>query len=96
MYFEWDESKNQKNKAKHQVSFESAREVFDDPLHLAMLDERFSYVEERWITIGKTARQKILVVANLYFDEDGEEVIRIISARKATGHEVKQYETIGR
>ena len=96
MRFEWDEYKNQSNIRKHNVSFEEAREVFDDPLHLAILDKRFSYFEERWITLGQTAKQKLLVVANLYFDENGEEIIRIISAREATIHEQRQYETVGR
>lgn len=45
-----------------------------------------------WITIGNTVNQKLLVVANLFFTDEGEEVIRIISARKATVLERKQYE----
>ena len=96
MRFEWDIKKNQSNIGKHGISFEEAREVFDDPLHLAVMDERFSYFEERWITIGLTGQRKLLVVANLYFDENYEEVIRIISAREATVHEQRQYETVGR
>ena len=96
MRFEWDNSKNKENIKKHNVSFNDAKEVFDDPLHIAILDERFSYFEERWITLGETNKQKLLVVANLYFDDNDEEVIRIISAREATKHEQRQYETIGR
>ncbi|GLR63403.1 BrnT family toxin [Marinospirillum insulare] len=92
MKFEWDEQKNKKNIEKHHVSFKQAVEVFNDPLHLAMLDYRYSYFEERWITLGNTMNQKLLVVANLYFTDKGEEVIRIISARKATALERKQYE----
>ncbi|WP_027849265.1 BrnT family toxin [Marinospirillum minutulum] len=92
MRFEWDEQKNKINIEKHGVSFKQAVEVFDDPLHLALLDYRYSYFEERWITIGNTVNQKLLVVANLFFTEEGEEVIRIISARKATVLERKQYE----
>ena len=79
---------------KHNVSFEDARDVFNDPLHISTLDERFSYFEERWITIGQTTSKKLIVAANLFFAEDGEEVIRIISAREATVHERKQYETL--
>ena len=94
MHFEWDERKNQLNIRKHGISFEEARNVFDDPLHISTLDERFSYFEERWITIGLTAAMRLVVAANLYFNEDGEEVIRIISAREATLHERKQYETL--
>ncbi|MBW2334883.1 MAG: BrnT family toxin [Deltaproteobacteria bacterium] len=62
------------------------------PLHLSKLDKGFSYFEERWITVGSTSQSEIVVVANLFFDSDGEEVIRIISARLATSRERKQYE----
>ncbi len=92
MKFEWNEEKNRLNQKKHQVSFEEAKEVFNDPLQISKLDYRFSYFEERWITIGSTKEQKILVVANLFFDENGEEIIRIISARKANSKERKFYE----
>jgi len=92
MRFEWDERKNERNARKHGVSFEEARTVFDDPLHLSLLDHRFSYFEERWITIGLTGEKGIVVAAHLYFDEEDEEVVRIISARRATRQEVAQYE----
>ncbi len=96
MRFEWDEKKNRTNQIKHGIAFEEAQEVFNDPLHIAILDERFSYLEERWVTIGNTKNNKLLVVANLYFDDLGEEVIRIISAREATKNERNSYETYGR
>jgi len=92
MKFEWDENKNRLNQRKHNLSFEEAREVFNDPLHLSKLDHRFSYCEERWITIGATQKGHILVVANLFFSDEGEEVVRIISAREANLQEVKYYE----
>ena len=92
MRFEWDERKNERNTRKHGVSFEEARTVFDDPLHLSLLDYRFSYFEERWITIGMTGEKGIVVAAHLYFDEEDEEVVRIISARRATRQEVTHYE----
>jgi uncharacterized protein len=92
MRFEWDEKKNQRNTRKHGVSFEEACAVFDDPLHLSLLDHRFTYFEERWVTIGMTGEKGIVVAAHLYFDEDDEEVVRIISARTATKQEVAQYE----
>ena len=79
---------------KHGVSFEEAREVFEDPLHLSILDERYTYFEERWITIGQTGSLRLLVVANLFFDQEGNEVVRIISAREATKNERNQYEEI--
>jgi uncharacterized DUF497 family protein len=60
MIFEWDQQKDIINQGKYGVSFGEAREVFDDPLHLSFVDERFSYFEERWITIGQTLRKKFL------------------------------------
>jgi len=92
--FTWDPEKDLSNRTKHGVSFTEAEEVFLDPLHLSILDCRFSYFEERWITVGQTQRTRILVVANLYFNESGEEVVRIISAREATPNERKQYEDV--
>jgi len=90
--FEWDEEKSISNLQKHGVSFEEAKEVFEDPFHISKLDHRFDYFEERWITLGSTKKDKILVVANMFFDENGEEIIRIISARKANQKERKFYE----
>jgi uncharacterized protein len=94
MRFEWDPIKDSKNQQKHGISFSDAREVFDDPLHLSILDERYSYFEERWISVGQTKKSQILVVANLFFDSNGEEVVRIISAREATSNERQQYEEV--
>jgi uncharacterized DUF497 family protein len=93
MHFEWDENKNTLNKKNHGVSFEQAQEVFEDPFQISKLDFRFNYLEERWITLGSTKDTTILVVANLFFTDDGEEIIRIISARKANTKEVTVYET---
>jgi uncharacterized DUF497 family protein len=90
--FEWSEEKNSLNIQKHNISFEEAKEVFLDPLHISKLDHRFNYFEERWITLGVTSKEKILVVANIFFDEKGEEIIRIISARKANEKERIFYE----
>ena len=92
MKFEWNEEKSISNLKKHGVSFEEAKEVFEDPFHIAKLDHRFDYFEERWITLGKSKEDKILVIANIFFDENGEEIIRIISARKANQKERKFYE----
>lgn len=94
MKFEWDEVKNLINQKKHSVSFDEAKEVFADPLHISKLDHRFSYLEERWITVGSTSKQKILVVANLFFTQEGEEIIRIISARKANNKERRYYDGV--
>jgi uncharacterized DUF497 family protein len=88
----WSDDKNAANKAKHGISFEEAAEVFNDPLHLAFIDERFEYGEERWITIGQIGSELIIVAAHTYMDAGGNETIRIISARKATRRERRQYE----
>ena len=92
MQFEWSDEKNRLNIKKHGVSFEEAKEVFLDPLHISKLDCRFDYFEERWITVGATKENKVLVIANIFFDENGEEIIRIISARKANQRERSFYE----
>ncbi len=96
MHVEWDENKNKENIKKHGISFEEAEDVFDDPFHISIMDRRFDYFEERWITIGYTKSRKIIVIGHLYYlMENGEEVIRIIMARKATKKEKEQYEDIG-
>ena len=92
MRFEWDQNKNFSNQQKHGISFDEAIEIFNDPLHVSILDEKYSYFEERWITVGTTKRISIIVVVNLFFNDDGEEVIRVISAREATRNERKKYE----
>ncbi len=50
MEFEWDEEKNKTNLMTHGVFFEEASEIFDDPFHISILDKRFDYFDERWIT----------------------------------------------
>jgi uncharacterized protein len=90
MRFEWDEAKNRQNLAKHGINFEAAALVFKDPYVLSDPD-RVVDDEERWQTIG-TIGVLIVLVAHLWWDEDGEEVIRLISARKASSAERKSYE----
>ena len=92
MRIEWDSKKDEINIKKHRISFEQAKEVFHDPLHISKLDKRFNYFEERWITIGSTVKGEIVVAANLFFSDDGEEIIKLISARRATSRERAQYE----
>ncbi len=93
MRFEWDEAKARANTTKHKVSFELARRVFDDPMHLSIQD-RHEAGEERWQTLGSVGGVVLLLVAHTYgyVAESGEEVIRIISARKASRHERAVYE----
>ena len=92
MRFEWNEYKDRLNRAKHGVSFETARLVFDDPLHLSVQD-RIVAGEARWQTLGLAGNAVILLVAHTYRAEgSGQEVIRIIAARKATRNERRRYE----
>jgi hypothetical protein len=95
MHFEWDENKDRENIKKHGISFQEAQDIFDDPFHLSVLDKRFDYFEERWVTIGSTKEGRVIVTGHLYYlTERGEEVIRIITARKATKKEKEKYESI--
>ena len=90
MRFEWDEVKNRRNLEKHKISFETARLVFDDPFARSIQD-RVVDDEERWQTVGMI-KGLIVLVAHTYREESEEEVIRIISARKATPAERRIYE----
>jgi len=90
-HFEWDPEKAASNLKKHGVSFEDAAEIFSDPLHLSILDEA-DESEERWITLGNTKAYKLrLVVHTFMLHHEKQIAIRIISARRATRHEQKQY-----
>ena len=87
----WDENKNYANQKKHHVSFEIARLVFDDPLHISRQD-RVENSEQRWQTIGLVGNVVLLLVAHNVTEDDGGETIRIISARKADKLERRIYE----
>ena len=92
MHFEWDALKNLSNQAKHDIDFETAQRVFADPLHLTVPDQVID-LEMRWRTIGLVGGQLLVVVVHTdREDERGEPVLRIISARKATKHERRDYE----
>jgi len=91
MRFEWNEAKNRRNRIKHKISFETAKMVFEDPYALSLQD-RFVDDEERWQTLGNVGGNIVVLVAHTYSEAHGEEVIRIISARKATSTERKAYE----
>ncbi len=90
MRFEWDEDKNRRNLLKHDVRFEAASLVFDDPYALTQRDE--SSDEQRWMTLGTIGSGALLFVIHTWFEENGENVIRIISARAAESHERNAYE----
>ena len=91
MRFEWDEAKNRLNLLKHRVRFETAGLAFDDPHALTQRDESTSE-DERWITIGSISRGTVLFIVHTCFERDGEEAMRIISARLATPRERRTYE----
>ncbi len=84
----WDETKNRSNRVKHGFDFNEASEIFSDPLALTVDDPDHSWNEFRFVTIGKTRDQKLLIV--FYTETDTE--IRIISARKPTKTERESYE----
>jgi uncharacterized DUF497 family protein len=91
MIYEWDENKNKTNKAKHGVSFETAKLVFEDPYHMSIQD-RYESGEERWQTMGYIGGVLLLLVAHTVSSSGSKEVIRIISARKATKQERRRYD----
>jgi uncharacterized DUF497 family protein len=91
MQFEWDENKNRINKTKHGVSFEVACEIWLDPKRLLLVD-RDSFDEERWLAIGSLDSFAIAVAVHTYRGTEDEEIVRIISARKATPHERYGYQ----
>ncbi len=90
MHFEWDEKKNQVNIRKHGISFEEAQTVFFDPLTKVAPDPDHSKGEVRFVAVGHSARHRLLLVVHCFRDDD--EIIRIVSARKLTASERKQYE----
>ena len=89
MQFAWDPEKARSNRVKHRVSFDLAQKVFEDPLHIVVLD-RVSDGEERWQAIGRVGAVTILLVVHSY--PSGDDLIRIIGARKATPPERRRYE----
>lgn len=92
MRFEWDPKKDEINRKKHGISFETAQLVFGDTLALSVPGENHSEGEERWVTVGQAGLTQLLaVVVHTYRDTDEDDVIRLISARKAVPKERKQY-----
>lgn len=89
MEFEWDREKAAQNLEKHEVSFDEAVTVFHDPLAATFDDPDHSGGEQRFVTIGYSSQNRLIVVAHT---ERGES-IRIISARLATSQERKRHET---
>ena len=89
MKFEWDAAKERANLEKHGVSFAEASTVFGDPLAATIPDPDHSEGEARLVTMGYSASNRLIVVSHI---EEGD-TVRIISAREATSHERKTYES---
>jgi uncharacterized protein len=89
MKFEWDPAKAAANLRKHKVSFEEAQTVFFDDFAVQFFDEDHSDAEERFIMLGMSSGARLLVVCHC--ERGHHEVIRIISARKATRNEAAFY-----
>jgi uncharacterized DUF497 family protein len=88
--FEWDEAKGETNRKKHLIGFETAVLVFDDA-HCLTFVERIESGEERWHAIGAVMGTVILTVVHTYRMAGPDQVLRIISARRATPHERRLY-----
>ncbi len=93
LIFEWDATKARMNLGKHQVSFEEAKTLLNDPLLLTVIDDYHSKDEGRFISIGRSVRGRILLLIHTErLETEDSLVIRIISCRKATKSERKTYE----
>jgi uncharacterized DUF497 family protein len=97
MRFECDERKGKRNLAKHDVDFQTAELVFDDPYAVTIRDlahggEVGEEKEDRYITLGEIGPGAVLFVVHTWFADNGEEAIRLISARAATSKERRSYE----
>ena len=90
MQFTWDERKNRLNRQKHRISFETAVLVFEDPYHVSRADREVDS-ELRWQTIGMVKGIQVLLVAHTVAESGDEEIVHIISARKATPRERSIY-----
>lgn len=92
--FEWDDNKNESNKLKHKISFEEAITCFYDDYAIVIPDDEHSDDEERFVLLGRSDLERVLVVCHCY--RNSYTSIRIISARKATKTENNQYEGLKR
>jgi uncharacterized DUF497 family protein len=90
--FDWDPAKDQANRRKHGVSFEIASLVFEDQWIFSRRDLSHDEAEERYNALGEIAPGIVLFVVYTCCERGSEEVIRLISARKASAHERKTYE----
>lgn len=92
-YFDWDPNKAKTNRKKHEISFEQASTIFLDPRMITVFNTEHSKGEDRWATMGIDSNGILLVVVHTFQQLDADCCrIRIISARKATRKESKQYQ----
>ena len=91
MIFEWDENKAKINYTKHKVTFEEAQTVFYDENALLLADEKHSNEEDRFILMGMSSMMNTLLVCFCERSTNNNEIIRIISSRKANKKEIEQY-----
>ena len=91
MKFEWDLGKAETNIRKHGVAFSEASLIFADVFVLSVPDPDHSGDEDRWLSMGIGGSGKLLTVVHTFRKRNGDETVRIISARKATSREQAQY-----
>ncbi len=84
----WSEKKNRQNRRKHKVDFNEAKTIFDDSLQISIKDLDHSFYENRFITIGMSEKNRLLIIAHTFQNDK----IRIITARKTTRNERTDYE----
>ena len=93
LIFDWDAKKARSNIKKHKISFDEAKTIFLDPYLMTYPDRLHSFHEERYISIGYSIRNRILLVVHTEREEtENAVVVRIISSRKATPEERRKYE----
>jgi uncharacterized DUF497 family protein len=91
LVFEWDSAKAEENRRKHGVTFDEAASAFADTLSMTILDPDHSETEERFVLVGLSARNRLVVVVHTERDDR----VRIVSARLASSHERRDYEQGG-
>jgi uncharacterized DUF497 family protein len=93
LIFEWEENKARTNAQKHRVGFDEARTLSNDPRLLTYPDEYHSEAEDRYISVGQSARNRVLLVVHTEQEEAEDRlIVRIISCRKAAASERQAYE----
>ncbi len=91
--FEWDDVKAEANASKHSVEFMEAMTVFVDPLAMTRYDDGHSEDEERWVSLGRSRNDRLLLVVHTFASTGpNTALVRLISARLATRREREQYE----